>query len=948
MKTSVRFLSLLLAVLMIAGVAFTASAEKTEKIANDEALEFLVKLGVFGGYEDGSLKPDNKVERDEMAKIIFTLSTTFTDAGAGTASFADVPANDWSAGYISWCSTKGIVGGYGNGNFGPNDYVTYDQALKMVAGAMGYNEWDSNLWPTDVRMVALTKLSLGDNLESVKGSDFVTRAQIAQIVYNALDKDMNQTKSGPYGTKLPMTLKADVWGVSEVADKIVATENFYLTGSTATEEEDVISLNVYGEATLEELGLDAYFGKTDDIIGAEVSIIYRGEDILGTTIKSIYSDEVELTKDKENKLYVNGVVVNEENPVNERVIDDNGLVSDTAYDTLPNKDYAYDAKTVDFNADGKVDVLEINYYLAATVKSVGKKSVIFDNLTNGIDADITVENEFLTSSVVLAEDDVVVLKVTGPKVEVVEVIKPVTASVTKFGNNKITISGNEYAVNKDVFVNLIPTALDSTVMDKDSKDEAKKYDFYIYNGKVFYAVSSTPEVGAMNFAVLAYVNKPEEPVLNAETQTFSEAYTAVLVIDGKETVVPLNAEETIIDENGQTISIADEYQAYLAYLKDKNDAEKKPEDKAPADKIFVPYSKAERIIDGYLQAPYTLVSYVIDEDGKYTLSIKDEGNADYKILEPGTKITYNKDFKFFNIAGDSKVIMNDASAIYYTYTKMETGDHKYLGIYTKADIKNEFEEAETVGYSYLYKGENDDFYTIAAIMLKEELVEIINEADYKTDARLIKYCYGDSTSEMIVERDNGIFYTHNLMDMSTLKNESFAYTDKTIDDGAVALEAGYFYAFDKDLDEYVKITMESAAELGVTSVSSAKLSDVYNGLLFTDSGDYVSGVRIPESAVIWMFNVSANGDKGTIGEYGYKQVTLDDLAATLELAREKAEIASEKTGEPVKYDMRLIFFTYEDGKGKEQIAYVLAEYYSEHSNGSFFIHNSSIFNKFGA
>ena len=194
MKTSVRFLSLVLAILMVVGMAITASADNTDKIANEESLDFLVNLGIFGGYEDGSLKPNELVQRDEMAKIIFVLYTTFNEAGAGTESFADVPADNWAAGYVSWCSANNIVGGYGNGKFGPDDNVTYDQALKMVCGALGYKEWDSRLWPTDVRMTALTTLGLGENISGIKGTDYVTRAQIAQMVRNALYTNMNQTK----------------------------------------------------------------------------------------------------------------------------------------------------------------------------------------------------------------------------------------------------------------------------------------------------------------------------------------------------------------------------------------------------------------------------------------------------------------------------------------------------------------------------------------------------------------------------------------------------------------------------------------------------------------------------------------------------------------------------------------------------------------------------------
>ena len=186
MKTSARFLAMLLAVLMIAGAALSATA--FDDVAGNKhanAVNVLAQLGVIGGYEDGTFKPDQKVTRAEMAKLVYVLYTTFVDAGTGATAFTDVAADNWATGYINWCSQKGIIGGYGDGKFGPNDNVTYDQALKMVAGVLGYNEWDSALWPTDVRMLALRTLNLGEELDDVNGNDQLTRAQVAQIVLYA-------------------------------------------------------------------------------------------------------------------------------------------------------------------------------------------------------------------------------------------------------------------------------------------------------------------------------------------------------------------------------------------------------------------------------------------------------------------------------------------------------------------------------------------------------------------------------------------------------------------------------------------------------------------------------------------------------------------------------------------------------------------------------------------
>ncbi len=915
MKTSVRFLSLLLAVLMIAGAALTASAEKAEKIANEEALSFLVKLGVFGGYEDGSLRPDNKVERDEMAKIIFTLSTTFTDAGAGTASFADVPAGDWSAGYISWCSASGIVGGYGNGKFGPNDYVTYNQALKMVAGALGYKEWDSNLWPTDVRMVALTQLGLGENLDGVKGDDYVTRAQIAQIVYNAFSADMKTTKKGAYGTEIPMTLKTDVWGVNEAPYTVVATENFYVSGYSATNEKDEIVLSTYGEATLEELGLEAYAGKTDEIVKASVNVIYRGEDVLGTTIKSIYTDDVKLTTDKENKNYINGVEITEEKPVKMLTVSANGEVAEATL-VMPDNDYAYVIEACDSDADGDYDWVNYTYYIVGTVKAIGKADTTFDNLTNGTDADDVVKNELITSAATLAEDDVVVLKKDGPKVEIIEVIEPITASVTKFGNNKITFGGKEYEVNKEVFENLPAIALTPDVIAKDADGNAVEYDFYVYDGKVFYSTAKTVEAGDLNFAVLAYVNTPAVPVLDPIKQTYTTAYTAVLVINGKETKVDLNADKTIVKEDGTELSMVND----LA-------------------EIMLEYGKDEHIIDGYLRAPYTLVSYAVDDEGKYTLSLKDTSNAEYKILEPGVKITYNKDFRFFNVAGDGRVVMNDASAIYCTYDKpKETGDHLYLGVYTKDDIKNEFEEAETVGYTYLYKGENDEFYTLVATMIKDKLVEIVTKTDFRTDGRLIKYAYADPNKELFVEDGNKIYYSYSFMDMATLANTEALDTRKSVADGAVATKKGGLYAWDEENEVYVQITAESVVALGVESVTATKLVDVFShegkSYIYTEEGSkFAAGVEILASATVWTLS---SGDTTS----AYKKLDFAALTTLLEVAEEQS------------LDVRVLVFTYENDKGEEVVSSVIVEYYtvdySKDENGEVTNYNKVIHNTFGA
>jgi hypothetical protein len=41
-------------------------------------------------------------------------------------------AGDWYADYVNWAVSLGIVNGYGNGKFGPNDQITREQMAVMV------------------------------------------------------------------------------------------------------------------------------------------------------------------------------------------------------------------------------------------------------------------------------------------------------------------------------------------------------------------------------------------------------------------------------------------------------------------------------------------------------------------------------------------------------------------------------------------------------------------------------------------------------------------------------------------------------------------------------------------------------------------------------------------------------------------------------------------------
>lgn len=152
------------------------------------AVEALVALGVVNGDENGKFNPDNSVTRAEFAKMVVeALGDGDAAASSSYTKFADAQGH-WAAGYIETGVAKQFINGYDENTFGPDDTVTYAQAIKMLVGACGYDLWAQNQggWPSGY-------LAYGSSLDIVNGvagtvsnDTALTRAQCAVLIYNAL------------------------------------------------------------------------------------------------------------------------------------------------------------------------------------------------------------------------------------------------------------------------------------------------------------------------------------------------------------------------------------------------------------------------------------------------------------------------------------------------------------------------------------------------------------------------------------------------------------------------------------------------------------------------------------------------------------------------------------------------------------------------------------------
>ncbi len=96
------------------------------------AIMYLKDHGVIDGYPDGTFKPDQVVNRAEALKIILLGSGIQVADSVDLEPFRDVPRDDWYAVYVDKAKNLGIVQGYDDGTFKPAQTVNLVENLKIL------------------------------------------------------------------------------------------------------------------------------------------------------------------------------------------------------------------------------------------------------------------------------------------------------------------------------------------------------------------------------------------------------------------------------------------------------------------------------------------------------------------------------------------------------------------------------------------------------------------------------------------------------------------------------------------------------------------------------------------------------------------------------------------------------------------------------------------------
>lgn len=219
-----RIFAFILSLLLLIPATTLASNE-------DSKLSLIESLKIMNGYEDGSFRLENLITRAEFTKTAIAASS-YRNHVAGSISispFADVPYYLWSAPYIQLAVANGIVSGYPDSTFRPDENITYAEGVTILLRLIGYTNSDfGTAWPSGQLRIA-DSIDLTDGVNRV-ASEPITRGDVLTLVYNML---LSDTAKGTYITNFDCSSKEDLTIIS--ADSGYSAEskrNIYTTNGT--------------------------------------------------------------------------------------------------------------------------------------------------------------------------------------------------------------------------------------------------------------------------------------------------------------------------------------------------------------------------------------------------------------------------------------------------------------------------------------------------------------------------------------------------------------------------------------------------------------------------------------------------------------------------------------------------------------------------------------------
>ena len=222
MKTCKRFGALLLALILTLSLSVTAYAAVEDTGFSDvaadawyaDAVTYVRDNGLMSGTSDTTFTPGGTMTRGMLVTTLYRMagSPSLENEDLGYP-FADVPGDAWYADGVYWARLAGVVGGYSEDQFGPDDPVTREQIAVILWRYAGSPAAESGTDFADEGSISAYAAQAVDwarangIVNGVEDNRFLpqssaTRAQVATILRNYLTMEEAGEPEAPAGSRV--------------------------------------------------------------------------------------------------------------------------------------------------------------------------------------------------------------------------------------------------------------------------------------------------------------------------------------------------------------------------------------------------------------------------------------------------------------------------------------------------------------------------------------------------------------------------------------------------------------------------------------------------------------------------------------------------------------------------------------------------------------------------
>ena len=162
---------------------------------NSESINWMKENEVIEGYDDGTFKPENRINRAELLKIIIEGFDFPTDVNTSTG-FPDIDESAWYGKYVRKAKSLDWIEGYPDGTFKPDQPVNKAETLKILGKVKDWQTYTADYqpfddtplqdWYTPYVTYSKNKNFLEETGNLFSPGAFTTRAKFSEMVYRII------------------------------------------------------------------------------------------------------------------------------------------------------------------------------------------------------------------------------------------------------------------------------------------------------------------------------------------------------------------------------------------------------------------------------------------------------------------------------------------------------------------------------------------------------------------------------------------------------------------------------------------------------------------------------------------------------------------------------------------------------------------------------------------